>query len=80
MVGIELDWDGNLQFYVLDKKNLVFIDEELFWMFGKIYVDKLFLKRFGLEIKIFFGMSEIEFEVINFDNGIKVRKCFLFDI
>lgn len=49
-------------------------------MFGKIYVDKLFLKRFGLEIKIFFGMSEIEFEVINFDNGIKVRKCFLFDI
>lgn len=27
MVGIELDWDGNLKFFVLDKKNLVFIDE-----------------------------------------------------
>lgn len=80
MVGIELDWDGNLQFFFLDKKNLVFIDEELFWKIGKIYVDKFFFKSFNLEIKMFFGKGEIEFDVINFDNGKKIRKCFVFDI
>lgn len=80
MVGIELDWDGNLKFFVLDKKNLVFIDEELFWKIGKIYVDKFFFKSFNLEIKMFFGKGEIEFDVINFDNGKKIRKCFVFDI
>lgn len=80
MVGIELDWDGNLKFFVLDKKNLVFIDEELFWKIGKIYVDKFFFNSFNLEIKMFFGKGEIEFDVINFDNGKKIRKCFVFDI
>lgn len=76
MVGIELDWDGNLKFFVLDKKNLVFIDEELFWKIGKIYVDKFFFKSFNLEIKMFFGKGEIEFDVINFDNGKKNKKMF----
>lgn len=79
-VGIEPNWDGNLQFYASDKKNPVFTDEESSWMFGKIHVDKPFPKRSGLEIQIFFGMSEIEFEVTNPDNGIKVRKRLLFDI
>lgn len=33
-----------------------------------------------LEIKMFFGMSEIEFEVTNPDNGKKIRKRLALDI
>lgn len=79
-VGIEPDWDGNLQFYASYKKDPIFTDEESSWMVGKIHVDKPFPKSSGLEINMFFGMSEVEFEVINPDNGNKIRKRLQLDI
>lgn len=79
IVGIEPDWDGNLQFYASDKSDPIFTDEESCWKIGKIHVDKPFPKSSDLEIKMVFGMSEIEFEVINYDNGKRIRKHLLLD-
>lgn len=45
-------------------------------MVGKIHVNKPFPKSSGLEI----NMSEVEFEVINPDNGNKIRKRLQLDI
>lgn len=79
-VGIEPDWDGNLQFFASDKKDPIFTDEESSWKIGKIHLDKPFPKSSDLEIKMFFGMGEIEFEVTNPDNGKKIRKRLTLDI
>eukprot|EP00105_Crassostrea_gigas_P002759 XP_011415405.1 PREDICTED: heat shock 70 kDa protein 12A [Crassostrea gigas] len=79
-VGIEPDWDGNLKFFASDKKNPVFTDEESSWKIGKIHVDKPFPKSSNLEIKMFFGKGEIEFDVTNPDNGKKIRKRLVLDI
>lgn len=81
-VGIEPDWDGNLQFFASDKKDPIFTDEESSWKIGKIHVDKPFPKSSDLEIKMFFGMGEIEFEVTNPDNGKKKENVLrlIFDI
>lgn len=78
-VGIEPDWDGNLQFYASDKKDPIFTDEESCWKIGKIRVEKPFPRNSDLEIKMIFGMSEIEFEVINHDNGKRIRKHLMLD-
>lgn len=43
-------------------------------------MDKPFPKSSGLEINMFLGMSEVEFEVINPDNGNKIRKRLQLDI
>lgn len=42
-------------------------------------MDKPFPKSSDLEIKMVFGMSEIEFEVINYENGKRIRKHLLLD-
>lgn len=43
-------------------------------------MDKPFPKSSNLEIKMFFGKGEIEFDVTNPDNGKKIRKRLVLDI
>ncbi|XP_062588857.1 heat shock 70 kDa protein 12B-like [Saccostrea cucullata] len=76
VVGVDLDWDGNLIFFASDNKDPIFTNEESCFRIGSMRAEGPFQANSALEIKMIFSKTEIEFEIKNIQSGL-ISKRFL---